>query len=163
MRAFAVLVVAGLAVFPSLANADPPTTRTSPEAAAGNGLPNRYITAITIDPGNVNHIWLTVSAFSRRWTPSGGYGHVYESNDGGENFVDISANLPDAPANDVAYTGGRLIVATDVGIFERISGTWYALGTGLPGVSTLDLSVTPDGSTLVAATHGRGVWTLPLS
>jgi photosystem II stability/assembly factor-like uncharacterized protein len=131
--------------------------------AAGNGLPNRYITAITIDPGNVNHIWLTVSAFSRRWTPSAGYGHVYESNDGGENFVDISANLPDAPANDVAYTGGRLIVATDVGIFERISGTWYALGTGLPGVSTLDLSVTPDGSTLVAATHGRGVWTLPLS
>jgi hypothetical protein len=50
-----------------------------------------------------------------------------------------------------------------VGVFERLSdGSWAPLGTGMPATSTLDLSVVPGGSTLVAATHGRGIWTLPL-
>jgi hypothetical protein len=28
----------------------------------------------------------------------------------------------------------------------------------LPNASTNDLTVTPDGSAIVAATHGRGLW-----
>jgi hypothetical protein len=87
---------------------------------------------------------------------------VFESTDGGETFTDISANLPDGPANDSVLVDGALIVATDVGVFQRGGGTWQVLGTGLPAVSTLDLSVVPGASTVVAATHGRGVWTIDL-
>jgi hypothetical protein len=32
----------------------------------------------------------------------------------------------------------------------------------MPNVITVDLSVTPDGR-LLAATHGRGLWAIPLS
>jgi hypothetical protein len=35
------------------------------------------------------------------------------------------------------------------------------VGSGLPNVITTDLSVTPDGR-LLAATHGRGLWVIPL-
>jgi hypothetical protein len=132
-------------------------------AAAATGLPNRYITSITIDPANESHIYVTLSAFSRRWIPRAGEGHVFESTNAGATFTDISSNLPDAPANDTVLVGGSLVVGTDVGAFVRLGGgTWATLGTGLPAVSVLDLSVIPGSSTVVAGTHGRGVWTLDL-
>jgi hypothetical protein len=133
-------------------------------AAAANGLPNRYVTGIAIDPADDSHVYVTLSAFSRRWIPRAGEGHVFESTDGGEDFTDISSNLPDAPANDAVLSNGNLIVGTDVGVFQlQGNGTWAELGTGLPNASVLDLSLVPGGTTLVAATHGRGVWTIPLA
>ena len=130
-----------------------------------NGLPNRYITSVTIDPANRQHIFVTLSGFSRRWVPYAGTGHVFESFDSGKNFTDISGNLPDGPANDTVLHNGRLIVGTDVGVFELTSpstDTWSRLGTGMPAVSTLDLSVIPGTSTLLAGTHGRGAMALNL-
>ena len=57
-----------------------------------------------------------------------------------------------------------LVLATDVGVYVsgRSGGTWSRVGSGLPNVITSDLSVTPDGR-LLAATHGRGLWVIPLS
>jgi len=54
-------------------------------------------------------------------------------------------------------------VATDVGVYVSGLGgeTWSRVGTGMPNVITADLSVTPDGR-LLAATHGRGLWIIPL-
>ena len=73
-------------------------------------------------------------------------------------------HLVDAPANDVEVVGNRLVVATDVGVYvsSRSGGTWARVGNGLPNVVTADLSVTPDGR-LLAATHGRGMWAIPLA
>jgi len=131
---------------------------------SATGLPNRYVTSITIDPSDDSHIFVTVSAFSRRWIPRAGEGHVFESTDGGATFTDISANLPDAPANDSVLSAGTLIVATDVGVFQRgQDGTWSDVGTGLPNASALDLSMVPGTTTLIATTHGRGIWTIPLA
>lgn len=36
-----------------------------------------------------------------------------------------------------------------------------ALGSNLPHASVNDLRSSPDGSYLLAATHGRGIWTIP--
>jgi hypothetical protein len=41
-------------------------------------------------------------------------------------------------------------------------GTWKRVGVGLPHTIAADLNVTPD-SRLLVATHGRGLWTVPLS
>lgn len=131
--------------------------------AAAAGLPNRYITSITIDPANGSHIFVTLSGFSRRWVPYAGVGHVFESVNGGASFTDISANLPDAPANDTVLVGSRLIVGTDVGVFERVGNSWAVLGTGLPAASVLDMAKVPNDDVVLAVTHGRGVWTLDLS
>jgi len=116
-----------------------------------------------MDPANKKHVWVGMSGFSRRWIPGGGLGHVFESTDGGATFTDISANLPDAPANDFVLSKGKLVVATDVGAFRLGStGTWKKLGAGLPIISVLDLAIEPGSDTIIAATHGRGVWELAL-
>ena len=98
--------------------------------------------------------------------PNAGVGHVFESNDGGATWTDISGGLPDAPADDLVIAGGYLYLAMDVGMFRASAATptaWSHLGTGLPNAAVNDLSLSPNASYLIAATHGRGIWkyTLP--
>ena len=90
-------------------------------------------------------------------------GHVFESTDGGQSFKDISSDLPDAPVTSALLVGGNLIIGTDTSVFERqASGGWQILGRGLPTIVIDDLTTIPGSNTLVAATHGQGVWTLSL-
>jgi hypothetical protein len=134
-------------------------------ALAATGLPNRYITSVVQDPADKMHIYVTESGFARNWIPSAGFGHVFESTDGGATFSDISGNLPDAPVSSALLDGSNLVVGTDTGVYEQAGGgTWAPLGTGMPTVVIADLTMVPGpGHTLVAATHGRGVWTLNLA
>ena len=129
---------------------------------AVKGVPNRYITSVVQDPNNPSHVYITLSAFARRWIPDAGIGHVFESFDAGERFTDISGDLPDIPVNDLLIHGGQLVVGTDVGVFKRTApGEWKVMGTGLPATSVLDIGIQPGTNTIFAATHGRGVWILP--
>jgi hypothetical protein len=133
-------------------------------SVAATGLANRYITGIQQDPANDMHIYVTLSGYSRNWIPGGSVGHVFESTDGGATFTDISGNLPDAPVSSEILVNGSLIVGTDTAVFQRSpSGAWQLLGEGMPTVVISDLTTVPGSNTLVAATHGRGVWTLDLS
>jgi len=132
-------------------------------------FPNRFIQGLLVDPANVNHADVVFSGFSRRWTStfSAGEGHVFETTDGGQTWTDISGSgstaLPDAPGDDIVTTkSGKLVVATDIGVFIASAGqgsatTWSRLGT-LPHASVNDLQLSPDGSYIIAATHGRGLW-----
>lgn len=123
-------------------------------------LPNRFVTSLTVDRKNPNHVLVTFGGFLRRWIPGGGTGHVFESFNGGTTWKDVTGNLPDNPAGDVVLVHHRLIVATDLGVFIARDGThtWSRLGHGLPNADTWDLAVSPDRSYVVAATHGRGLW-----
>ena len=126
-------------------------------------LPNRYVSSLTVDPANAAHVYAVFGGFSRRWIPSAGVGHVFESQDGGTTWADISGSLPDAPADDILITAsGKLVLATDVGVFTTSvaapAANWSRFGTGLPNASTNDLSFGPTGSYIIAATHGRGLW-----
>jgi hypothetical protein len=68
----------------------------------GVPLPNRWITAITIDPANPNHVYVVYGGYRRHWNfASGSGGHVFESTDGGQTWGDASGDLPDAPATDL--------------------------------------------------------------
>ncbi|GGJ16266.1 glycosyl hydrolase [Streptomyces brasiliensis] len=127
-------------------------------------VPNRYLSGFAIDPQNADHVYLAVNGFSRHWTegPGAGLGHVFESKDGGTTWKDISANLPDVPTNSAVVTpNGGLAVATDLGVVYRAPGrtTWQRVGR-LPAVAVLQLKLSPDGRTLYAATHGRGISTI---
>ncbi|MFG2789705.1 glycosyl hydrolase [Streptomyces sp. NPDC048419] len=127
-------------------------------------VPNRYLSGFAIDPKNADHVFLAVNGFSRHWTegPGAGLGHVFESTDGGTTWKDISANLPDVPTNSAVVTAnGGLAVGTDLGVVYRAPGQakWQRLGS-LPAVAVLQLKLGPDGSTLYAASHGRGIYTL---
>jgi hypothetical protein len=125
-------------------------------------LPNRYVTGIAVDRANPNHVVAVFGGFSRRWIPGGSVGHVFESTNGGTTWKNVSGNLPDNPADDVAIVHHRLIVATDLGVFIARDGSthWSRLGHDLPDVDTWNLAVSPNRSYVVAATHGRGLWKL---
>ena len=128
-------------------------------------LPNRYISGVRIDALNTNHAYLALSGYSRKWMigpDDPGKGHVLETSNGGASWTDRSGTqLPDVPANDVVFENGNLIVATDFGVFISSNDgvTWKVLGTNLPNVVVDQLTLDPNGE-LVAATHGRGVWTI---
>ena len=131
------------------------------------GLPNRYISGVTVDPHHPAHAYAVFSGFSRRWIPGGGVGHVFETTDGGQTWTDISGNLPDIPGDALVLSQGQLALGTDQGVFTAAAGEgaathWSVLGTGLPNASVNDLTAGPDGF-IYAATHGRGVWRFDFS
>jgi hypothetical protein len=131
-------------------------------------VPNRYISGFDVDRADPRHVVVAVNGFSRRWTegPGAGVGHVFESRDAGQHWTDISANLPDIPADTVTTVrGGGLALGTDNAVFYRAAcaRTWSVLGRGLPDTATLQLRTGPTGLRLYAATHGRGIWSFDLS
>ena len=131
-----------------------------------SGLPDRYISGVTVDPANPAHAYLVFNGYSRQWIPGGGVGHVFETYDGGATWTNISANLPDVAGNALVLSNGTLALATDVGVFTAKAGkgtstAWSRLGTGLPNASVNDLTFGPDGY-VYAGTHGRGIWRIQL-
>ncbi len=108
-----------------------------------------------------------------------GYPHLYRSTDFGAHWLNISANLPDAPANAVLVdpnSANTVYIALDTGVYVTQSVTtcattncWSLLGTGLPNAPVISLQASanlPTGTglngMLRAATYGRGIWATPL-
>jgi hypothetical protein len=129
-------------------------------------FPKRYISGLAIDPADAGGgtVYIGFNGFSRRWVegPGAGLGHLWKTTDGGATWADVSGNLPDVPVNDVLLVGTRIVVATDLGVVVSSNGgtTWSRLGGNLPYTTTLDVHLGPD-DRIYAATHGRGIWSLP--
>jgi hypothetical protein len=138
--------------------------------ASLNGLPNRFIYGVEMDPADPQTVYVTLGGYSTaRWLPAGGYlddnanigvGHVFRSTDAGENFVDISGNLPDTNVTAIVKRGNQLVVGTDIGVFisSDLDGSeWAPLGN-LPNVPVNQLVLQPgNAQNLYAGTFGRGV------
>lgn len=150
-----------------------------------NGLPNRFIYGIAMNPDRPEEVYVGLGGYSTaRWIRPGGYldedavdldeepgpdgqpgvtgrgGHVYKSVDAGDNFVDITGNLPNSPVTAIVKRGDQLIVGTDLGVFisSDLNGTeWAPLGD-LENVPVNQLVIQPgDDRNLFAGTFGRGV------
>jgi photosystem II stability/assembly factor-like uncharacterized protein len=118
-----------------------------------NGLPNRYVTRIAVDPSDGAHALLTVSGFAT--------GHVFETKNAGASWNDISAGLVDAPANAIVFVPGvGIMVGTDVGVFQTASpgASWVSGPPGIPNVIIQDLVYAPGANLLLAGTYGRGMF-----
>jgi hypothetical protein len=127
------------------------------------GLPSQPVTWIAVDRGDTtgNIAYATFGGF--------GVGHVWKTTDGGSTWANITHNLPDAPVTGlVTYpiTGGSaLVVGTDVGAFLSTNNgaSWSALQNGLPNVGIDQIFTDKALTTLFVATHGRGVWKMPIA
>lgn len=160
---------AGRVFISNNANADPASavTFTRLDHLAVND-PGRFISGIHIDPANPNRAWVSYSGFNGT-TPSTP-GHVflvtYDPVAGTATWTDLSTDLGDIPANDIARddVSGDLYAATDFGVFRRAAGTttWTAAGPGMPRVEVAGLTIIPGARKLYAATHGLGAWVLNL-
>ena len=124
-------------------------------------LPNRVITHIEVDPTNSSVAYAGLSGF--------GGGHVYRTTNGGTSWVNVSGNLPDSPVNAIALdrrtTPTTLYAATDVGVFWSIDGgaAWANASQGLPNTVVSDVRVDTRANRIVAATYGRGVYSVPIA
>lgn len=150
-----------------------------------NDTSNRFnaagfdVSSIAVDRSDATGltVYATIQGF--------GYPHVYRSTNGGTTWLNISANLPNAPANAVAIDPNdpRIVyVAMDTGVYVAqdvttcvaTSGTtgacWSVYGTALPNAPITSLvasaGITIAGAStagiLRAGTYGRGIWQIPL-
>jgi hypothetical protein len=131
------------------------------------------VSFIAVDPHDATGatVYATVMGF--------GVPHLYRSTDFGAHWLNVSANLPDAPANAVTVDpndANTVYVALDTGVYvtQQIAtcsttNCWSVLGTSLPNAPVIALAAgaglpTGDGrlGMLRAATYGRGIWQTPL-
>ena len=126
----------------------------------GKGLPDRWVTAVAIDPRDADVVYPTFSGFRNGEDAA----HVFRTPDGGETWADIRGNLPSAPTNDIVIDTAEetVYVASEVGVFYLKNGktNWHAVGRGLPFAPVLDLGLHAPTQTLYAATFGRGAWSV---
>lgn len=130
--------------------------------------PERFISAIAVDPTNPNHAWIAYSGFNAL-TPKTP-GHVFEvtwhPNTLSSEWTSLDYDLGDLPVNHLVRDAntGDLYAATDFGVLVLPDGEqrWREAGEGLPTVLTPYLQILPDRRLLFAATHGLGAWYLSL-
>ncbi len=130
--------------------------------------PNRFVSAIVVDPQDPLRAWIGYSGFSAI-TPDRP-GHVFEvtvdPDASASRWTPLDGDLGDLPVNHLVRDDrtGDLFAATDFGVLRRTaSGHWANAGAGLPEVLTPFLEILPDDRLLLAATHGLGIWYLRLA
>ena len=128
-----------------------------------DSLPFRWVTRVLADPVDEAAVYVTFSGL--RWKDP--QPHIFKSADFGQNWQDISSNLPDAPLNAIAVdslNNDIIYVGSDVGAFYSADGgfSWDILGESLPAVVINDMKIHPLTHELVAGTHGRSIYTLDL-
>jgi hypothetical protein len=129
--------------------------------------PNRFVTAMYVDPTNPRHGWISYSGYNSN-TPAQP-GHVFEATwngAGAATLVDRSYNLPDFPITAVVRDDvtGDLYASSDFGVMKLPNGAsaWIAAGTGMPMVEVSGLTIIPSARIMYAATHGRSAWSMQL-
>lgn len=123
-------------------------------------LPDRYPVDISVDPKNSSIVYVVLSGF--------GTSHLFKSTNGGENWINIGSGLPDVPTSAIAidpFNSEILYVGNDLGLFYSTNGgqTWIDGNSEINGtILVMDLEVSPKNKKLMVATHGRGVYRIPL-
>ncbi len=92
-----------------------------------------------------------------------GYGKIFRTTDFGQSWQDITNNLPEIPVHCAVYMpydSNQIWIGTDLGVFisHNNGQSWKYSDQNLPAVSVRRLKIV--GKQIVAATHGRGVWTV---
>jgi hypothetical protein len=134
-----------------------------------NSTPGRLVSAIVVDDKDPNHAWVSFSGYDAH-TPADMPGHVFDvrfdPTTGDATWTNQSYNLPDMPITALVreQRSGDLYASTDFGVLRLAAGAhaWTDAAPGLPTVAVYGLTISRDGRTLYAATHGRAAWSLSL-
>ncbi len=96
-----------------------------------------------------------------------GVSSVFKTYDGGQNWVDCEGNLPDMPVRWGIFHpqyARQVMIATETGVWTTdnidISPViWTPVVTGMANVRVDQLNVRTSDNTVIAASHGRGLFT----
>ncbi|TME47497.1 MAG: hypothetical protein E6I56_03915, partial [Chloroflexi bacterium] len=144
-----------------------------------NGLPaftnpnhvpgHAWISGIAFNESNPSEIWVTIGGIN--------VGHVWRSANGGSSWSDLSGTgatgiSASLPVNGIIYdptVTASVFIATDLGVVAcqtcsgaTPTGTWATLGSGLPHVAVDAITENANRDQIVAWTHGRGAWIVPV-
>jgi photosystem II stability/assembly factor-like uncharacterized protein len=131
--------------------------------------PRKFIGRAVVDPGNAQtayvtlvgygvpngqHIWKTTNLS----TAVGAAAVVWSAAGNGIPDVPVDAFVIDPQNTNILYAG------TDIGVYTSTDGgaNWTPYGTGLPRVAVFDMAILNGARILRIATHGRGIWDIPI-
>jgi uncharacterized repeat protein (TIGR01451 family) len=147
------------------------STLTNLDPTDGSGsdkIPDYYVARTTFDPTNKNTVYIALGGYTGGTTAA--KAHVWKVTNLSTTPVLTAINngLPDVPANGLAVDPGAttdLYLGTDIGVFlsTNSGASWSPYGTGLPRVAVFDMAVQNVKKVLRIATHGRGMWEIPLN
>lgn len=120
-----------------------------------------FVSSITHHPHVADVVYATYAGF--------GGAHVWKSTNGGVSWAPLDGEgdgqIPDIPVHSLVvdpYRPERLFIGTDLGVMVSIDGGahWMTEADGMPNAVTewLVIADAPEGRSLYAFTHGRGVW-----
>ena len=94
--------------------------------------------------------------------------YVYVSDNYGQDWKDISSNLPPFPVNVIKEDPANeniLYLGTDNGAYVSLDrgDSWQAFSGGLPNVAVHDLAIQARDKDLVVGTHGRSLYVADIS
>ena len=97
-----------------------------------------------------------------------GVASVWQTYNGGQTWANIEGNLPDMPIRWALFhpqNNRQALLATETGVWECINlakspVTWTPVNEGMANVRTDMLQIRKSDNTVVAATHGRGFFTM---
>ncbi len=119
-----------------------------------------YVSSIAVENGNEMHLLATASNY--------GITSIFESPDGGTTWNTVEGTLPDMPVRWAMFHPAdpdQALIATELGIWSTddlngASTEWFPTNTfGLANVRVDMLQYRSSDNLMVAATHGRGMYT----
>lgn len=128
------------------------------DATPQAGLPDRFVTRIRVDPENTKIAFVMFGGYAP--------GNVWKTTDSGGTWRNIGTKLPEVTIYDLAIhprDSKLLYLATEVGVFASADAgdTWWPTNQGPANVTVNELFWM--GETLIAVTHGRGLFWIDLS
>ncbi len=137
------------------------TNWTEIDQISTNGTPLAYCTSLATNPTDDGTVYATYSGYFAR-------DKVFKSTNYGQTWTNVSGNLPNIPVQCLVVNPNNLqnlIIGTDLGIFTSFDGgkSWTQDNSGLANVAVFDLDYRASDNTIFAATHGRGMFSAPLT
>jgi hypothetical protein len=124
-----------------------------------SGMPGSYISCIEVEDGNDDHVIAVYSNY--------GVNSIWETRNGGIAWTSVEGNLPDMPIRWALMNPNRphqVLVATELGVWstDSLNGAatnWQPSNSGLSNTKTSMIKLRKSDKMVVAATHGRGLFT----
>lgn len=123
-----------------------------------------WVSRVVASEHKKERVYVTLNGY--RWDDFKVY--VYMSEDYGQTWKDISANIPASPVNVIKEDSENeniLYLGTDNGAYVSFNNgtSWEVFTKGLPYVAVHDIVVQPEAKHLLLGTHGRSIYKADIS
>ncbi len=130
-----------------------------------NAFPkDMWVSRVAASKHKKERVYATLNGY--RWDDFTPY--VYVSEDYGQTWKSISANIPTSAVNVILEdpeNENLLFVGTDNGLYvsHNRGQSWEAFQNGMPNVAVHDLVIQPEAKHLLVGTHGRSIYKADIS